>query len=169
MSIQITERRNPRLVWSFSGALLVASLGLNWPWEMVQMRAYVEMATRSWSDSTLTCTVATLGDGVITLGIYGVTALAKRRFQWGLHAGWKGCAAVALLGAACAVAIEKVALTAGCWSYNEQMPIVPVLNVGLWPLLQLTLLVPIALWIAGWWGRRVLSTEATGGHYRGGV
>lgn len=43
--------------------------------------------------------------------------------------------------------MEWRALATGRWSYTDGMPILPVLGVGLWPVLQLTLLTPIALGI----------------------
>jgi hypothetical protein len=47
-----------------------------------------------------------------------------------------------------AAIVERIGISAGQWSYTQRMPIVPVLDVGLWPLLQLTVLVPAALWAA---------------------
>lgn len=108
------------------------------------------------------CTAATLGDVAITLGICGIGALSTGRLQWGLEKKWNVYATAALLGAACAAAIEWRALAFGRWSYTDQMPIVLFVGVGLWPLLQLTLLVPIALWIAAWWtlrSRRLMETS----------
>lgn len=54
----------------------------------------------------------------------------------------------AALGAAIAVVLEHAALAAEAWSYSDGMPLIPLLEVGLWPTLQLTLLVPLALWTA---------------------
>ncbi len=141
-------------LWSFFTALFMTAFGLNWLWEMAQMPAYAEMAAHSWGEIVLTCTVATVGDGVITLAIYGVGALATRRLRWGLEGGWNVYATAALLGGAWAAAIKWRALAFGRWSYTDRMPIVPVLDIGLWPLLQLTVLVPLALWIATTWTRR---------------
>lgn len=39
----------------------------------------------------------------------------------------------AVLGAASAVAVERVALVAGRWSYNRLMPVLPVLAIGVCP------------------------------------
>lgn len=138
----------------FVAALLVSAFGLNWLWEMAQMPAYAEMAGRSWGQTVPTCTLAAVGDVGMTLAIYAAGALAAGSLRWGLQRRWNVYAAAAILGAAAATAIEWRALASGRWSYAERMPIVPVLGVGLWPLLQLTLLVPAALWIAAWWVRR---------------
>jgi hypothetical protein len=147
------EPRRP--LWSFFAALFLAAFGLHWLWEMAQMPAYAEMAGRPWRETVVPCTLATLGDVAITLAVYGAGALAAGHPRWGATGRWNVYATAALLGGACAVAIEWKALASGRWSYTGSMPVVPVLGVGLWPLLQLTLLVPVALWLAGWWaGRR---------------
>lgn len=50
----------------------------------------------------------------------------------------------------------------GRWSYNHRMPVEPVLETGLWPLLQLTLLVPAAIGIATWRARRRFKEHLAG-------
>ena len=143
-----------RSLWSFFAALLVAAFGLNWIWEMLQMPAYAEMAGRAWHDTFWICTRASLGDVLITLSVYGVGALAAGQVRWGTTGRWNVYATAALLGAACAAVIEWKALATGRWNYSERMPIVPLLGVGLWPTLQLTLLVPASVRVAAWWSGR---------------
>ena len=142
-----------RSSWSYLGALVVSAFVLNWLWEMVQMPAYAEMAGRLWLETVGICTIAAWGDVVITLGVYGAVALATRDLRWAATGRWPVFAVSALLGAVCAFLFERIALAAGRWSYTDRMPIVPALGVGLWPLLQLTLLVPLNFWLASWWGR----------------
>jgi hypothetical protein len=54
-------------------------------------------------------------------------------------------------GLSYATLVEHAALAAGRWSYSHRMPVVSVLSAGLWPLLQMTLLPPLAFWFARWW------------------
>lgn len=143
-----------RPLWSFFLALFLGAFGLNWLWETVQMGAYAQTADRPWPAVALLHIVPSLGDVAITFAIYGVGALAAGKLRWGTTRMWNAYATAALLGGASAVAVEWKALASGRWSYTELMPVVPVLDVGLWPLLQLTLLVPLALWLAFWWTRR---------------
>lgn len=56
--------------------------------------------------------------------------------------------AAAAAGSVSALLVEWTALSVGAWSYNERMPIVPLLDAGLWPGLQLTILVPVTMWAA---------------------
>lgn len=143
-----------RSVRSYVAALFIAAFVLNWVWEMLQMPAYVEMADRPWGEALGICTLATLGDVVVTWAIYGIGTLAAGQLRWGMSSKWNIYATGALLGGLAAVGIEWKALAAGHWSYNDRMPIVPVLGVGLWPLVQLTILAPLAFGVAAWWSRR---------------
>ena len=146
--------------WSFFAALVLSAFGLNWLWEMIQMPAYVEMAGRSWGETALPCARAALGDVAMTLGIYGIGSLSAGRSSWGMDHQWNVYLAAALLGGLCAAAYEWNSLATGRWSYNEHMPIVPVLGVGLWPQLQLMLLVPSSLGVAAWWSSRATSMRS---------
>lgn len=139
---------------SFLAALLLVSFGLNWIWEMMQMTTYIEMKGRSWRETALVCTLASFGDAVITFLIFAVGALVTRRVRWIAAYGWKAYAGAALGGAMSAMVIEWLAHKTGYWTYTSRMPTVPVIGTGLWPFLQLTLLVPLALWLAGLWSRR---------------
>ena len=143
-----------RPIWSFFGVLCLAAFSLNWVWEMVQMPAFAEMAGRSWQETTLTCTVATVGDVVITFAVYGIGSLAAGNVHWGMTGSWNVYATTTILGAVAAAAFEWFSLATGRWSYTERMPIVPVLGVGLWPFLQLMLLIPVSLWITRLSSRR---------------
>lgn len=154
--------RTSGALWQFFAALFITSLALNWLWEMIQMPAYSTTAGQSWRSMLLLCTIASLGDAAVTLGIYAVSALATRRWRWAAQAKWKHYVGIALLGVAAAVIIEKAASPLGLWAYSSRMPIVPVLRVGLWPLLQLTLLVPLAVAVAACWSRRAAGSDASG-------
>lgn len=139
-----------RLGWFFATTVL-AGFVLNEIWEMAQMSAYVETAGYSWTSTLARCTRAAVGDVCIILVIYLTGALIARDPGWGLRGRWNMYATVAILGLAYAVLVELAGLAAGSWSYTERMPVVPVFGVGLWPLLQMTLLPPFVFLFAKWW------------------
>lgn len=114
------------------------------------------MSGFSWFETVRICTIASLADATIALGIYGVGALATGRSRWAMESGWKHYLVFALLGAIAATIIELLALATDYWIYHEQMPIIPIFGVGLYPFLQLTLLMPVALWLARWWNGALL-------------
>ena len=124
--------------------LFGAAFGLNWVWEIGQMFAYRAETEKSAVEILFFCTLGSLVDALTISAIYAAAAKIFLRSR-----DWKFYSAAALLGAACAVIFEKTAFAFGWWSYNERMPIVPVFGTGLLPLVQLTLLTPLAIWIAG--------------------
>ncbi len=128
----------------------------NWAWEMAQMRAYASLADRDWSSSILPCTVAALGDAALTLVIFGVALALTKVLRLPLTV------VSALQTVPTAVLLEKLGLARGSWAYSEDMPIVPLLRVGLLPLLQLTLLVPASIVAAQWWSRRETNRPGRG-------
>jgi hypothetical protein len=144
-------RKKPGSLRQFFAELFLAALALNWVWEMLQMPAFDHMMGHSWRSTALTCTFASLGDAAITLGIYAAVAVITKRWQWAVEGKWQPYLMAALLGMAVAVVIEKVAIAMGFWTYSRHMPVVPVLGVGLVPLLQLTLLIPVAIRLLAWW------------------
>jgi hypothetical protein len=151
MPTEEATRTNFSALLSFFVVLSIASFGLNWLWEMLQMPAYTEMAGRSWRSTAWTCTLATFGDVGITWIVCGLGTLAAGDRRWAVSGRWNVYVTVGLLSASAAVAAEWRALSLGLWSYNASMPVIPLLDVGLWPLLQLTLLTPLCVFLARRW------------------
>ena len=141
-------------VFKFVIALCIIAFVLNWIWEMVQMPAFVEMAGRSWRSTVARCTIATVGDVGVTLAAYILVALATGKLQWGKERNWNTYAVSAFLGVYHATLTERWALASASWSYTGAMPRVPILDIGLWPFLQLGVLIPIAILLTGWIFRR---------------
>jgi hypothetical protein len=135
---------------AFYTTLFVASFGLNWFWEIAQMFFYKVKPAEMWAHILLYCTLAAVIDALVTLVSYKLTTALIRNRGWKCNGGWKLYALMALFGAIWAIFFEIAAKEFGLWSYNEWMPLVPVIGVGLSPLLQLTLLMPAALFLTKW-------------------
>ena len=86
---------------------------------------------------------ASLGDLLIVSLILLIDAIILTRI-FPKENSKKRFVAIAITGFILAVIIEKYALAIGRWSYNPLMPIIPILNVGLIPILQMIIL-PIAI------------------------
>ena len=86
---------------------------------------------------------ASLGDLLIVSLILLIDAIISTRI-FPKENSKKRFVAIAITGFILAVIIEKYALAIGRWSYNPLMPIIPILNVGLIPILQMIIL-PIAI------------------------
>ena len=124
---------------------------LNEFWEMAQMAAYVETTGQPWTKTLALCTPAAFGDVVILLGLYSIAALASADPTWGLRGKWNQYLTTILMGLGVAALIEHAALSTGRWSYKSDMPVVPYLGAGFWPLLQMAVLPPTTFWLAKHW------------------
>ena len=125
----------------FYPTLAITAFGLNWIWVMAQMFAYQIKPEESIWQIFLFCTLASVVDAIVTAAIY---ATLKSLLRLG---GTKFYLAAAFSGAWVAVFFEWLARLFNLWSYNERMPVIPFLETGLLPLTQLTLLVPLAIWL----------------------
>jgi hypothetical protein len=102
--------------------------------------------------------LATLGDLLYTFGILGIISIRKRGIAWVRDASAHDMIVVALLGFLVALMVEYKGLYLGRWQYLPSMPIVPLLAVGLSPLLQMTLLTPLSLFVTKVLSRRIYQT-----------
>lgn len=143
-------RRHPQ----FLAILLLVGFVSNEIWEVAQMYAYIRASGSSSMSEFLRCSRAAVGDAVIILGICAVGALASGDPGWGMRGKWNVYGTSSVLGLIYATLMELWSVAAGRWSYSERMPLVPMLDVGLWPLLQLTVLPPLSFWLARWWTTR---------------
>lgn len=90
---------------------------------------------------------ATLGDLLYTFLIILFISAAKGGFGWIKRASMTDLLAAALLGALVALMVEYKGLYLGRWEYLPSMPIIPLLGIGLSPILQMTLITPMSLLI----------------------
>ena len=127
----------------FYGVLFAIAFGLNWIWEIGQMFAYTTEAGDSRAKSFVFCTLAAGTDAFVTLVI---SVVLKSPLK---PTGAKIYFSAAVLGATCAIVFELFALRFGLWTYSERMIVLPVVGAGLLPFIQLTLLVPLAIWLTG--------------------
>ncbi len=75
--------------------------------------------------------------------IYWTGWLVFREFQWILSPGLKGYLLIMAAGLILALFVEWNAVYwTKAWAYNEEMIIIPVLEVGLLPVLQMILVPP---------------------------
>ncbi len=109
--------------------IFIIAVLCNYPWELAQAPLYVGMEdsrTALWH-----CFVASLGDGLMVLGIVasgGVTV------EW--------------------VAVRVLQR----WAYTARMPRVPGLDVGLVPVAQMLILPPLILRLVALWRGRTAAS-----------
>jgi hypothetical protein len=93
--------------------------------------------------------ISAVADGFISVLLLFVATLL-RRGKWDWSPPWDRKAAILVVIVALLVqgAGEWVAITTDRWAYNQHMPVVPGLGVGLTPLLQMPLLILVTFWLA---------------------
>jgi hypothetical protein len=132
-------------------AIFAVAVPLNLAWEVAQAQLYAFPRQGIVTD-LVGCLVPSLGDGLMTLAIYWSGWLVFRRPGWVLRPGAGGFALAVLVGLLLAIGVEWNALyLTGAWAYGPGMPLVPVLGVGLLPVLQMLVLPPITFLAVGSW------------------
>lgn len=106
-------------------------------WEILQAPLFARMPMVSHWLATLVCLKATFGDVGIALASFAVGAWWERDWRWFVMPSNGALVAYLAAGVLITIVLELHAVYwAGRWSYSELMPIVPLLRVGLAPLLQ---------------------------------
>jgi hypothetical protein len=120
---------------------------LNFVWEMLQIPFFRGMAQMRHWDAVLICTQATLGDAGIALAAFWTVSWRSGGRDWPLRPSAAQAAGFAAVGIIVTIAFELLATQVwGLWSYSEEMPVIPILEVGLIPLLQWMVLPPLVIW-----------------------
>ena len=120
---------------------------LNLTWELAQVPLFAGMPSSEHWRAILVCGQATLGDVVIALvGFWAVAASAHTR-SWVLRPTVGQLTGFVAVGVLITILMEWLATQVlHRWAYAETMPVVPLLGVGLSPLLQWVVIPPIVVW-----------------------
>lgn len=122
---------------------VVADL-VNYPWERMQSQRYIDPGGASipWG----LCLAASLADGLFVLMIFGMGWMALGRRTWFEQPGVEGYLVMLTSGGTISVGIEWTTVhVLRWWTYDEQMPLVPLVNIGMVPVIQMLMLPPLIL------------------------
>ena len=100
------------------------------------MPLYRGIGDAPWSASLPTCSRAALVDVAVSLVIAAPFFQLLRRRP---SARWPWAAMIGA-GAVIAIVMEKGGLLAGRWDYSQRMPLLPWLDVGMMPVVQMALI-----------------------------
>ncbi|MCC6244852.1 MAG: hypothetical protein IT353_18540 [Gemmatimonadaceae bacterium] len=117
----------------FAWVLLLA-IALNFAWELAQSGLYAE--ADQWPARWWHCFIASLGDGILTLVIYAVGAIIAGRIDW-FESGYSQYPLVLATAVILALIVEWVGVNTDRWSYTASMPLIPGLDLGVVPVLQM--------------------------------
>jgi len=125
------------------------ALPLELLWELAQFPLYDAWHQNDWGYILYGLAHCTLGDLLILLVLYEVIALLNRNRCWYATNGVTARGSLfTLLGASYTVYSEIMNVRIkGTWGYTEQMPLLPIVDIGGMPFLQWLLIPPLLLWL----------------------
>lgn len=133
------------------GRLLAVTLPLYFAWEMLQAPFFTGMPAH-WVAATATCALATLGDGVLVALVATAGASLYREKRWFVPPSPSPYAVVVAIGLVLQIAVEWVMVHGlDRWGYAPSQPVLPVVRVGILPVLQPIVLLPTVFWLTAKW------------------
>jgi hypothetical protein len=131
-------------------AIFVVAVLINYLWELAQAPLYVGLED-FWA-TLWHCFMASLGDGLLVLGIFAVGWAILRQQAWFVAPGGRGVLVMVGVGLMLSVTIEWVAVhILERWAYTAWMPRVPRLDIGLVPVVQMLVLPPLIFRVVARW------------------
>ena len=120
---------------------------LNFVWEFLQVPFFQAMPDLAHWDAVKICVFATLGDvGIALVAFWSVAAMSYAR-SWILSPSGQQVLAFVTVGVLITVVAEWLATDVlNRWAYATSMPTLPLLGIGLLPLLQWLILPPLVVW-----------------------
>ena len=132
------RREDGRIVFKRCVLILLIAFFLNLLWEAAHYVLYLCKIPLG------VCALTTASrDAFIVLGMYGIGVILFRDWQWTAQWQRKHTFFIAWVSFLVAWFIEVQGLMLQKWQYAPTMPILPVLNVGLSPIAQMVILVPL--------------------------
>lgn len=140
------NRTTRRTIYILCGYILAIGFTVNLIWENAKAPFY--KGYDGFFQHFGVCLVAAVVDALVLLLLYFLVAAFNHNLYWPLKVKLWQYGLLAFIGGVLAVWFEKWALAGEQWSYTNEMPVVPVLDVGLLPLLQLMLLPGLTFYLS---------------------
>ena len=129
---------NKQTFKKFIFIMIVFAFLVNFAWELVQLPLYKNSSYNV--DHIAFCALASLADVLMVLILYFGFALIFKDIFWIQDLQLKRVLLLVISGGAGAVLFEIRHLSLGSWVYDNSMPLIPVVKVGLVPVLQFMIL-----------------------------
>jgi hypothetical protein len=133
------------------GRLLAVALPLYFAWEMAQAPFFTGMPA-GWVKATLMCAQATLGDGVLVAAVAIAGALLYRDRRWFVPPAPLRYVVAVVVGVALQIGVEWVMVyRLDRWGYASNQPVLPLVGLGILPVLQPIVLLLLRFWLTARW------------------
>jgi len=139
--------------------LVIAVLAflLNFVWEVLQLPLYKDAAYDR--EHIAFCALASVADALMVLLLYLCFALINKKPFWAQDMGFPQVFALMIIGGIGAIIAEMAHTAAGNWTYADSMPILPVVNAGLLPVLQFLLLPALIYYVSFLFLKKISKNE----------
>lgn len=131
--------------------VFLCAVVFNYLWEMGQLPLFAGFATFHLLTALHHCAWYTLGDATLVISLYTLGAWGHRTWGWGLHLHRIDWLWLPITGMSVAIIMERLALDVGRWQYGPHMPVLPGLEVGILPVVQMALLPLWSVLVARRW------------------
>lgn len=128
--------------------LIIVSFAVHFVWEYAHFSLYA--GYEQWSGSVPAYFLATVGDVLYTLGAFALVSGIKKSYEWISSATLADYLMLVTLGCLIALLVEYKGLALDRWEYLPEMPLIPLLGVGISPILQMAILLPITFAVTQW-------------------
>lgn len=126
------------------GPLALFGFLYHFVWEMWQIPFYNEMMAAAHWDGVVFCTQASIGDAAIVVMCYwGVSVFFGR--NWVNRPHLREVIVFMVFGVLTTIVLEKVNTGIGRWRYSLGMPKIPLIGVGVIPIIQWVVAIPMIL------------------------
>lgn len=134
----LKKATNRKVFNRFILTVTVVAFVLNFSWELMQMPLY---DSSSFTINHIAfCALGSVADAIMVLLIYLGLAVIFKNPLWIYPLQWQRVVLVIFIGGIGAILSEIRHLSLGNWAYSDLMPLIPMLNVGLSPVLQFMIL-----------------------------
>lgn len=136
----------------------VTAFLLNFIWELLHLPLY---KGASYDIQHIAfCALASVADALMVLLLYLCFALLNKKLFWPQNICFPQVFILMIIGGIGAIIAEMAHTSAGNWDYKNSMPMLPILNVGLSPVLQFTLL-PSLIYCLSYYFLKKISEQET--------
>ena len=151
--VAVIRQANSKYFWLTAlRRYLIAIAVLNLAWEFVHMPLYELWRTGTSAEIAFAAIHCTGGDVLIALSSLLLALLLVGHSRWPVNGASRVLILSLLIGFSYTAFSEWLNIEIRqSWAYNDLMPVIPMLNMGLSPALQWI----ITPWTAYWWANKV--------------
>lgn len=144
----VAKSSDARLFRRFILLLTAVAFLLNLAWELLQGPLYegYEYDLRHVS----ICVLASVADALMVLLLYLGFAKILKDALWVRHISASRIVWLIVIGGIGAILMEMRHLKEGNWAYSEAMPVIPLVQAGLSPVIQFMLLPLLSIFLSFW-------------------